>query len=37
VLDRLLCGMPVSGRDIMGRGVGGLLKEPPSRPRPREG
>ncbi|SDI85224.1 molybdopterin-binding protein [Salipiger marinus] len=37
VLDRLLCGLPVSGRDIMGLGVGGLLKEPPSRPRPREG
>ena len=37
VLERILCGVPVRGADIMGMGVGGLLKEPPSRPRPREG
>ncbi|MCR8547048.1 molybdopterin-binding protein [Salipiger sp. P9] len=36
VLERILCGVEVSARDIMGMGVGGLLKEPPSRPRPRE-
>lgn len=36
VLERLLCDVPVSPGDIMGMGVGGLLKEPPSRPRPRE-
>ncbi|MDO6585577.1 molybdopterin-binding protein [Salipiger sp. 1_MG-2023] len=36
VLERILCGVPVSAQDIMGMGVGGLLKEPPSRPRPRE-
>lgn len=37
VLERILCGIAVSPHDIMGMGVGGLLKEPPSRPRPREG
>ena len=36
VLERVLCGVPVTGRDIMGMVVGGLLKEIPSRPRPRE-
>lgn len=36
VLERMLCDVPVSPGDIMGMGVGGLLKEPPSRPRPRE-
>lgn len=35
VLERLLCGQPVSQADISGMGVGGLLKEIPSRPRPR--
>jgi molybdenum cofactor cytidylyltransferase len=37
VLERILCGVEVTPRDVMGMGVGGLLKEPPSRPRPREG
>ncbi len=35
VLRRLLAGIPVTGRDLMGMGVGGLLKEIPSRPLPR--
>lgn len=35
VLERLICGVPVTARDIMAMGVGGLLKEPRSRPRPR--
>lgn len=35
VLERMLCDVPVSPADIMGMGVGGLLKEPPSRPAPR--
>ena len=35
VLERLLCGVSVTPDDIMGMGVGGLLKEIPSRPRPR--
>ena len=35
VLERLICGIAVSGADIQGMGVGGLLKEIPSRPRPR--
>ena len=35
VLERLICGIPVSAQDIMGMGVGGLLKEIPSRPQPR--
>lgn len=35
VLERLICGLSVTPRDIMGMGVGGLLKEMPSRPRPR--
>ena len=37
VLSRLLCGLPVTGDDIAGMGVGGLLKEIPTRPRPRRG
>ncbi|WP_226621158.1 molybdopterin-binding protein [Alloyangia pacifica] len=37
VLERLICGRQVSPAEIAGMGVGGLLKEPPSRPRPREG
>lgn len=37
VLERMLCDVPVTPADIMGMGVGGLLKEPPSRPTPREG
>lgn len=37
VLERLICGVPVTVDDIAAMGVGGLLKEIPSRPRPREG
>ena len=36
VLERAICGVDVSPDDIMGMGVGGLLKEIPSRPQPRE-
>jgi len=36
VLSRVLCGVPVSSADIAGMGVGGLLKEIPTRPRPRQ-
>ncbi|MGR3493152.1 MAG: molybdopterin-binding protein [Shimia sp.] len=36
VLERVICGVPVTGADIAAMGVGGLLKEIPSRPRPRE-
>lgn len=35
VLERLLCGLAVTPADIMAMGVGGLLKEIPTRPRPR--
>ncbi|MEP5151953.1 molybdopterin-binding protein [Planktotalea sp.] len=35
VLSRVLCGVPVSSADIAKMGVGGLLKEIPTRPRPR--
>lgn len=35
VLERLICGVPVTPADIAAMGVGGLLKEIPSRPRPR--
>ncbi len=35
VLQRLLADIPVSSHDIMAMGVGGLLKEIPSRPQPR--
>ena len=35
VLERLICGLAVTGADIAAMGVGGLLKEIPSRPRPR--
>ncbi len=37
VMERLLCGVPVTPRDIAGMGVGGLLKEIQTRPHPREG
>lgn len=37
VLERLACGLPVSGADIAAMGVGGLLKEIASRPAPRVG
>lgn len=36
VLARLVCGIPVRSRDIAGMGVGGLLKEIPTRPQPRQ-
>lgn len=36
VLERIVCGVPVTAADIMAMGVGGLLKEIPSRPRPRQ-
>ena len=32
-----MAGLHVSGQDIMDMGAGGLLKEIPSRPTPREG
>ncbi len=35
VLERVVAGLPVSGRDIAAMGVGGLLKEIPIRPQPR--
>jgi molybdenum cofactor cytidylyltransferase len=37
VLERVMCGVPVTARAISAMGVGGLLKEIPSRPKPREG
>lgn len=37
VLERIMCGVPVRAREIAAMGVGGLLKEIPSRPKPREG
>lgn len=36
ILERLAAGLPVTGADIAAMGVGGLLKEIPSRPQPRE-
>jgi molybdenum cofactor cytidylyltransferase len=36
VLERFSARIPVSGRDIMGMGVGGLLVDSPSRPLPRD-
>lgn len=35
VLQRLAADIPVSGKDLMKMGVGGLLKEMPGRPMPR--
>lgn len=35
VLSRIACGIPVTGADIAAMGVGGLLKEIPTRPQPR--
>ena len=35
VLERLMCGISVSQGDIAAMGVGGLLKEIPTRPQPR--
>jgi molybdenum cofactor cytidylyltransferase len=37
VLERVACGLSVTGADIAAMGVGGLLKEIPSRPQPRRG
>lgn len=37
ILSRLLADIPVGARDILGFGVGGLLMDIVSRPRPREG
>ncbi|WP_114964438.1 molybdopterin-binding protein [Alkalilacustris brevis] len=36
VLERIACGIPVGSDDIALMGVGGLLKEIPTRPQPRE-
>lgn len=36
VLERLVCGVPVTAAGIRRMGVGGLLKEIPTRPRPRD-
>lgn len=36
VLERAICGVPVTSADIARMGVGGLLKEIPTRPRPRD-
>lgn len=35
VLSRVACGIPVTSEDIAAMGVGGLLKEIPTRPMPR--
>ena len=37
VLSRIACGLTVTARDIAGMGIGGLLKEIPTRPMPRAG
>ncbi|QDL94196.1 4-diphosphocytidyl-2C-methyl-D-erythritol kinase (plasmid) [Paroceanicella profunda] len=37
VLERVICGVPVGDAEIAAMGVGGLLKEIPSRPQPRGG
>lgn len=37
VLSRVVCGLTVTSQDIAGMGVGGLLKEIPTRPQPRRG
>lgn len=37
VLSRIICGIAVNGADIAAMGVGGLLKEIPTRPQPRRG
>ena len=37
VLERLACGLTLTDDDIAAMGVGGLLKEIPIRPQPREG
>lgn len=35
ILERVICGIPLGADDIAAMGVGGLLKEIPTRPRPR--
>ncbi|MFT6932544.1 MAG: molybdenum cofactor cytidylyltransferase [Paracoccaceae bacterium] len=37
VLERVACGLKLTGYDIAAMGVGGLLKEIPTRPQPRDG
>jgi len=37
IVERLACALPPSDAEIAAMGVGGLMKEPPSRPAPREG
>ncbi|MBY5932913.1 molybdopterin-binding protein [Tateyamaria omphalii] len=37
VMERLICGVELTQADISRMGVGGLLKEIPTRPRPRDG
>ena len=37
VLERVVCGIDVGAEDIAAMGVGGLLKEIPTRPQPRDG
>ncbi|MEM9577189.1 MAG: molybdopterin-binding protein [Pseudomonadota bacterium] len=37
VMSRVICGIPVRDADIAAMGVGGLLKEIPTRPQPRRG
>jgi len=37
VLERVICGYPPSAEEIGAMGVGGLLKEIPTRPQPRDG
>ncbi|WP_137700234.1 molybdopterin-binding protein [Marimonas lutisalis] len=37
VLSRVVCGVEVGNKDIAAMGVGGLLKEIPTRPMPRSG
>lgn len=37
VLSRIACGLTVTAQDIAAMGIGGLLKEIPSRPMPRAG
>ena len=36
VLERILCDVPVTDADVAAMGVGGLLKEIPTRPQPRD-
>jgi len=36
VLSRVVCGLDVGDAEIAAMGVGGLLKEIPTRPQPRE-